>query len=206
MVRVAVVPPVSGGDASSTVPRHVLIYSMRDNSTVFGGPPVEHSIGLELDAPTEESASPGGLRRRRSNSSPSRRGSTRPHPDTDEPCPLPAMADFYRIHDGFGVVVNTSDLPEVLEYPGYQAKSGSTYYVLPVRALGPVSETRPDLYVFGRIDKACVVAADITKEEPKVVYVERFSLSHVEEEETVIEFTVDTILNLVGASSHGYGY
>mmetsp|Transcript_68653 Transcript_68653/g.200930 ORF Transcript_68653/g.200930 Transcript_68653/m.200930 type:complete len:351 (-) Transcript_68653:253-1305(-) len=176
----------------------VAVYALRGGAELFGGAPLEHTVGVELFG--EESCEPGrGTSPVRRPSSPTRRrwGECSPRSSVSEPSdlPLPCLSPFYRIHDGFGVLLSIDDLPRLLSNPG-DSVDGSCFYVYPVRGFEPVAPHR-SLVKFARVDRHCVACANCLAEDPRVVYVERTG-DHFEDEETPLAFVADTISNVAG--------
>jgi len=182
-----------------------VIYTLSSGAELFGGAPLEHAVGLELGdsgcepgmgtSPPWSPISPvrrDGLRRRRGESSPKSPVSEAAH------LPLPCLAPFYRIHDGFGVLLSTDHLPVLLSNPS-DSVQGSCFYAYPVRALEPVAR-RASLIRFARVDRHCVACADGAAERPCVVYVER-SGEQLEDDEVPLAFLADTVRNVAGRAS-----
>lgn len=160
-----------------------ILYTLTSGAELFGGAPSEQSVGLELE---EEVV---GLRKRRGQA-------TSPMPVSEhEENPLPCIAAFFRIHDGFGTLMSRKHLPLLLETPN-DTVHGSCFYVYPMRGLEPV-HSRPSLLKVARVDRSCFVAVDRRKADPGVVYVERSS--HLtEDDESPLSFIADTVSNIAG--------
>lgn len=164
------------------------VYTLSSGAELFGGPPLD--IAVELEMTSADSGARSQLRQRRSRSSPSNRKSSEA-PDVKLPCLMP----FYRVHNGFGVLLSTKHLPMLLSSPG-DSISGSCYYVYPSHALE--TEPRwPSLVRFARIDRSCGACADVRQEQPTVTYVERHQ-SPVRDDEPLLPFIADTISNIAG--------
>lgn len=102
---------------------------------------------------------------------------------------------FYRIHDGFGVLLSNRHLPLLMSSPT-EGLYGSCFYVYPSRALEPVGLRSP-LIRFARVDKTCSASAAAGVEQPTVVYFEHDG-AQTEDEEAPIAFVGDTIMNVSG--------
>jgi len=165
---------------------YCILYTLRSGAELFGGAPSEQTVGLELE-PGEETA---GLRRRRG-----AEASANSWRIVNDENPLPCIAAFFRIHDGFGTLMSRKHLPLLLESP-VDTIHGSCFYVYPKRGLQPMGQ-RPTLLRMARVDKTCCVAVDRRKAEPGVVYVERNS-QFTEDEETPLSFIADTVSNISG--------
>eukprot|EP00439_Symbiodinium_sp_Y106_P055026 s1815_g7.t1 len=131
---------------------YCILYTLRSGAELFGGAPSEQTVGLELD-PGEETA---GLRRRRG-----AEASANSWRIVNDENPLPCIAAFFRIHDGFGTLMSRKHLPLLLESPG-DTIHGSCFYVYPKRGLQPMGQ-RPTLLRMARVDKTCCVAVDRRK-------------------------------------------
>lgn len=171
---------------------HVVIYTLLTGAELFGGAPLEHAVGLELgmNAYTQDDEVPSGLRRR---------GQKEPTANSTsgglEQMVLPCLAPFYRIHDGFGVLLSIKHLSVLVASPN-DSVHGSCFYVYPAR--GVESMTRlSHLMKFARVDRNCIACADIRKEVPKVVYVERKG-EQIEDDESLLDFVADTVSNVAG--------
>jgi len=170
---------------------HVTIYTLLTGAELFGGAPLEHAVGLDLgmNAYTKDDEVPSGLRRR---------GQKEPAAASDlykEQMILPCLAPFYRIHDGFGVLLSIKHLSVLVASPN-DSVHGSCFYVYPAR--GVESMTRlSHLMKFARVDRNCIACADIRKEVPKVVYVERKG-EQIEDDESLLDFVADTVSNVAG--------
>eukprot|EP00435_Cladocopium_sp_Y103_P029386 s760_g7.t1 len=70
--------------------------------------------------------------------------------------PLPCIAAFFRIHDGFGTLMSRKHLPLLLETPS------DTVHGYPMRGLEQV-HSRPSLLKVARVDRSCFVAVDRRK-------------------------------------------
>lgn len=158
-----------------------IIYTLISGAELFGGAPSEQSVGLELE---EEVV---GLRRRGQ--------ATAMKVSEHEENPLPCIAAFFRIHDGFGTLMSRKHLPLLLETPG-DTVHGSCFYVYPMRGLEQV-HSRPSLLKVARVDRSCFVAVDRRKADPGVVYVER-STQCTEDDESPLSFIADTVSNIAG--------
>jgi len=169
-----------------------IVYSLQIGAELFGGAPVEHAVGLDLggeDFPEEEAAG-STLRHRRAAASPKKT------PSAEAPSiALPSMMPFYRIHDGFGVLLSTAHLPLLLDSPG-DAINGSCFYVLPARGLEAMDK-HADLIKFARVDHACVACARSTEQVPKVIYCEKAGQTF-EDDEPLMPFIADTVSNVAG--------
>mmetsp|Transcript_123869 Transcript_123869/g.358247 ORF Transcript_123869/g.358247 Transcript_123869/m.358247 type:complete len:334 (+) Transcript_123869:80-1081(+) len=174
-----------------TMPRAVhfaVVYTLNTGAELFGGAPAEHAVGLDMG--DDASVGSAGLRRRRGSASPEKGSSTEAFST-----PLPCLLPFYRIHDGFGVLLVLKHLPLLLASPG-DSVAGSCFYVYPARGLEPVA-ARGDLLKFARVDKACLACARAGLEEPCVVYVERGGET-TEDDEHPLCFIADTVSNIAG--------
>eukprot|EP00405_Crypthecodinium_cohnii_P042708 CAMPEP_0206559458 /NCGR_PEP_ID=MMETSP0325_2-20121206/20406_1 /ASSEMBLY_ACC=CAM_ASM_000347 /TAXON_ID=2866 /ORGANISM="Crypthecodinium cohnii, Strain Seligo" /LENGTH=346 /DNA_ID=CAMNT_0054060963 /DNA_START=14 /DNA_END=1054 /DNA_ORIENTATION=+ len=184
-----------------TATHFVIVYTLMTGAELFGGAPIEHAVGLTLDNEEETTMSnkpDDGLRRRRGAARSV--GSKGPaHVDPDQMVPdmlLPAMLPFYRIHDGFGVLLSTGHLPLLLSSPT-EGMSGSCFYVYPSRGLElEVARGRP-LVRFARVDKTCSACAEHGVPRPVVVYLEKTG-EQTEDDECPLDFIGDTISNVAG--------
>lgn len=179
-----------------TATHFTIVYSLHTGAELFGGSPLEHAVGLDLGQDEDvraRSPSPrrGGLRRRRGSGSPTSQEEASEATDILLPCLLP----FYRIHDGFGVLLSTRHLPLLLSSPT-EGINGSCYYVYPARGLEPVTLRRP-LIRFARVDRTCSACADRSLEQPVVVYLERNG-EQTEDDEEPLAFIADTVSNVAG--------
>jgi len=185
--------------------RHwMLVYTLLTGAELFGGAPREHAIGLDLgdakpgddcevDEISSTSTTSSGLRHRGAVANaviPNKKD-----PTTMAPLILPCLSPFYRIHDGFGVLLSAKHLPVLASNPN-DTVHGSCYYVYPARGLTSVAR-KPHLVKFARVDKNCVACADRRNEVPRVVYVEKGG-QDVEDDEPLMSFVADTVSNIAG--------
>eukprot|EP00929_Paragymnodinium_shiwhaense_P007557 TRINITY_DN111473_c0_g1_i1.p1 TRINITY_DN111473_c0_g1~~TRINITY_DN111473_c0_g1_i1.p1 ORF type:complete len:352 (-),score=74.46 TRINITY_DN111473_c0_g1_i1:48-1103(-) len=171
---------------------YVLVYTLITGAELFGGAPTELSVGVELGPgmETDEDAF-SGLRQRRGGP---KEKAVAPGPADD--LILPSLAPFYRIHDGFGVLISFKHLAVLCTSPQDYCH-GSCFYVYPIRSLEPLTR-QPHLVKFARVDKSCVCCVDATKEHvSKVVYVENQGAME-EDDEDPIAFVADTVCNVAG--------
>merc|ERR1739848_271421 len=96
-------------------------------ATIFGGPPLDSAVGLDLTSNNE------GLRHRKT----ARRWFSFTSEASGSSL-LPALAPFYRIHDGVGVVLSTKDLPALVADPKGSYGAGSCFYIYPRDTLDPL--------------------------------------------------------------------
>lgn len=165
-----------------------VIYTLNSGAELFGGQPLDLSIGLELEGISEP-----GLRRRHG-------VAIDQYSFNDESCVdldsgLPCLAPFYRIHDGFGCLLSSKHLPILLANPG-DTIQGSCYYVYPTRWMEPVRGSG-FLVKFARVDKNCAAAADSREEHPHVVFAEKNG-DLTEDDEPPLDFVADTVCNIAG--------
>lgn len=163
-----------------------VVYRLKSGAEVFGGQPLEHAVGLELDAPS--SVPQGGLRRRRG-------GSAEPGTEA-EPDPLACLSSFFRIHDGFGALTSSRHLPLVFATP-CESVNGSCFYVYPAREVQPVDSFPHPLLKFARVDHLCDACIDPEEEQPRVIFVEKRG-EQVPDDDMPLAFIADTISNLCG--------
>jgi len=174
------------------VTHFAIVYTLQTGAELFGGAPVEHAVGLDLgsvDFPEEEEES-STLRHRRAAISPKKS-----HPVEAVSIALPSMMPFFRIHDGFGVLLSTTHLPLLLDSPG-DAVNGSCFYVQPARGLKMMDEPS-GLIKFARVDHACAACARPGDQVPKVIYCEKAGQTF-EDDEPLLPFIADTVNNLAG--------
>lgn len=164
-----------------------IMYSLKSGAELFGGQPLDLSVGLDLEGICEP-----GIRRRHGSSENS---SPRRQPVDDLENGLPCLAPFYRIHDGFGCLLHSKHLPLLLAEPSDNIQ-GSSYYVYPTRCLEP-STMDPYLVKFARVDKDCAACADIREELPHVAFAETNG-ELTQDDEAPLDFVADTICNVAG--------
>lgn len=180
---------------------YAIVYTLVTGGRLFGGAPVEHAVGVvfvdetcELGrGTTPPEMSKKGLRRRRGASSP--RSPVAEGPDLSLLC----LDPFYRIHNGFGVLLSPSHLPLLLSSPSEHVH-GSCFYVYPISGFERVRGLRSNLVKFARVDRRCSVYADSSVEQPHVVYVETNG-NEVEDDEAPLAFVVDTVCTIAGQRS-----
>jgi len=176
-----------------------IVYSLVGGGTVFGGSPLEDAVGVLLDGSDDVNnalspilpTSPGGgtLRQRRdAQASPAKRPITETVDD-----PLPCLAPFHRVHDGFVMLLSLKHLPLLLSMPEVSWE-GSSFYIYPARALEKLPD-RPSLVRFARVDRRCVACADCRRLEPLVVYVESDG-THTEDDEDPLTTVGEMIANI----------
>lgn len=182
---------------SLAMPKEVhysIIYTLVTGAELFGGAPLEHAVGLELgeDPDLDANNGPGadGLRRRRGATPTSRK----PSPEGFE-IPLPCLLPFYRIHDGFGILLTSKHLPVLLGSPG-DTVDGSCFYIYPARGL-EAHGNRESIVRFARVDRLCSACADCREENPSVIYVEKFG-NQTEDDELLLSFIADTVSSIAG--------
>jgi len=191
----------------------LLVYNLRDGQRVFGrAPQVDIPDACCVDEETEKPVTidaSSGLRRRRQHdeAEPSGQGYYRPVAN------IPAtLGCLYRVHDGLGTLVSPETLGSAMVEPTHNFL-GTGYYLFPVEALASPSSSTPWLVTFARVDKHCMVAADLRSEIPKCVFLDQQpnffgAPSHQGidgvEDQTVLEFVADTIENLIGAAEMQY--
>eukprot|EP00928_Gymnodinium_smaydae_P061234 TRINITY_DN45365_c0_g1_i1.p1 TRINITY_DN45365_c0_g1~~TRINITY_DN45365_c0_g1_i1.p1 ORF type:complete len:338 (-),score=62.74 TRINITY_DN45365_c0_g1_i1:94-1047(-) len=157
------------------VTRFVAVYQLRSGSLLFGGAPVDHAVGLKLSDQPDRAEGRGVDGARRG---------------------LPCLAEFFRIHDGFGKLAQLNHLPVIAVTPTDEF-DGSCYYVYPVRSQDPIPGAR-HLVRFARVDRRCVACVDRrVKATGGVRYVEHTG-EVVEDEESPLSFVADTIDNVAG--------
>jgi len=168
-----------------------VIYQLNSGAELFGGAPLELSIGLDLEGISEP-----GLRRRHGAEGNPSQGQTSVKLDNGLPC----LAPFYRIHNGFGCLLATKHLPVLLVNPG-DTIQGSCYYVYPTRWMESVKssalESSNFLVKFARVDKNCAACADSREEHPHVVFAEMHG-ELTEDDEPPLDFVADTVCNIAG--------
>jgi len=165
-----------------------VLYGLKSGAELFGGQPLEMSVGLDLEGVNEP-----GLRRRHGAPSDDVLRDDTFEPSLDNG--LPCLAPFYRIHNGFGCLLSSKHLPVVLSNPGDNIQ-GSCYYVYPTRHM---EEVRGSQYLvkFARVDKLCVAAADFRDEHPHIVFAEANG-ELTEDDEPPLDFVADTVCNIAG--------
>mmetsp|Transcript_113098 Transcript_113098/g.351092 ORF Transcript_113098/g.351092 Transcript_113098/m.351092 type:complete len:352 (+) Transcript_113098:50-1105(+) len=168
-----------------------VVYTLATGAELFGGEPVEPPAITEPGGETNDLTTSQGTRRRGSGSA--QRAAAGGGLDAE--LPPPSLAPFYRVHDGFGVLLSTQHLPFLLRSPG-DALQGSCFYVNPIRGLEPVA-SRQSLVRFARVDCNCVACTERWERFSRVVYMEK-SGEQVEEEEAPLAFVGDTVSNLAG--------
>mmetsp|Transcript_51682 Transcript_51682/g.123028 ORF Transcript_51682/g.123028 Transcript_51682/m.123028 type:complete len:352 (+) Transcript_51682:70-1125(+) len=184
-------------------PREVhfaIVYTLQTGAEIFGGAPLESSVGLELpELGNEESSDHNlegvteGLRQRRRNLPHQPRATSKSEaPELGLPC----LAPFYRVHDGIGVLLSTKHLPLLLEEPLHTVQ-GSCFYVYPSRMLKEHGGRR-GLVKFARVDSKCYACADSRVQEPHVVYAELNADLVDDHGEGPLEFVAATITNISG--------
>jgi len=176
---------------------YVLVYQLITGAELFGGAPTELSFGVDLGVGPgmeQDEDDFSGLRQRKGLHKQAQK--TAGAPDVPDDLLLPCLAPFYRIHDGFGVLNSFKHLAVLCTSPEDYV-SGSCYYVYPIRALERV-KTQPHLVIFARVDKACVVGADVTKEHVQKVYYIDKGHDMDEDMEEPISFVADTVCNVAG--------
>lgn len=164
---------------------YVAVYKLGSGAELFGGRPLSVA-GDAGRGSTDPGVCGSELRQRRSRSSRSSGAG-----DMVLPCLLP----FYRIHDGFGVLLSTRHLPMVVAGPQDHVE-GSCYYVYPSGALER-DRRCPQLTRFARIDKNCSACADHRLQQPTVIYVED-AADPCRDDELLLPFVADTICNFTG--------
>jgi len=164
-----------------------VVYSLKSGAELFGGQPLDMSVGLDLEGICE----PGIRRRHGSAGSPQSRGKPADSLENGLPC----LAPFYRIHDGFGCLLSSKHLAVLLANPG-DSIQGSCFYVYPTRCLEPL-RSDPYLVRFARVDKDCAAVADIREELPHVVFAETNGVI-TQDDEPPLDFVADTICNVAG--------
>merc|ERR1719230_1825739 len=102
-----------------------IVYRLNSGAELFGGQPLELSVGLDLEGISEP-----GLRRRHGNQGRAMPGHETMGLDNGLPC----LAPFYRIHDGFGCLLSSKHLPVLLAHPS-DTIQGSCFYVYPTRCM-----------------------------------------------------------------------
>jgi hypothetical protein len=164
-----------------------VIYTLKSGAELFGGQPLDLSVGLDLEGISEP-----GMRRRHG-------GPGVPLEMDDGPegleNGLPCLAPFYRIHNGFGCLLSAKHLPVVLSNPS-DTIQGSCYYVYPTRCMESVRSSH-FLVKFARVDKQCAACADCRDEHPHVVFAESNG-DLTEDDEPPLDFVADTICNIAG--------
>jgi len=166
---------------------YAVLYTLNSGAELFGGQPLELSVGLDLEGISEP-----GIRRRHGGDGGSGNGQqSLPSLESGLPC----LAPFYRIHDGFGCLLSSKHLPVMLTNPS-DTIQGSCYYVYPTRCLEPVRGSE-FLVKFARVDKQCAACADAREEHPHVVFAES-SGELTEDDEPPLDFVADTVCNIAG--------
>jgi hypothetical protein len=165
-----------------------IVYSLKSGAELFGGQPLDLSIGLDLDSSNEP-----GLRRRRVHNDDL--WYSEPPAAVELDSGLPCLAPFYRIHDGFGCLLSSNHLPLLLANPS-DSVQGSCYYVYPTRWMQPVRGNQ-HLVKFARVDKLCTACADCRDENPHVVFAETNG-DITEDDEPPLDFVADTVCNIAG--------
>lgn len=168
-----------------------VVYSLKTGAELFGGQPLEMSVGLDLMDTTDIEES--GLRQRHGSGAPKKKIFDDDALELDNG--LPCLAPFYRIHDGFGCMISTKHLPVLLAAPS-DSMQGSCFYIYPSRCLVPL-KTHPYLVKFARVDKDCAACADIRDEHPHVLYAESNG-NLTQDDEAPMDFVADTICNVAG--------
>jgi hypothetical protein len=173
-----------------------IVYRLNSGAELFGGQPLDLSVGLDLDGISEP-----GLRRRNGDGGNAQRALESISLDNGLPC----LAPFYRIHDGFGCLLSSKHLPILLSGPT-DTIQGSCFYVYPTRCMEPVRGEH-HLVKFARVDKNCVAAADWREEHPHVVFAESNG-ELTQDDESPLDFVADTVCNIAGQKvvPDGYGY
>jgi len=182
-----------------------VVYRLNSGAELFGGAPLDHAVGVELGSTRANMELEAALRRRRGGGSPKVHTSDM---EGAHSIPLPCLAPFYRIHDGFGVLLSTSHLPVLLQNPS-DTVAGSCFYAFPVRALGPLSRD-PRYLKFARVDSKCLACGDRDQEHPHVVFADQ-NADLVDDDEGLLDFLADTICNICGQqvvpnTSGAYGH
>eukprot|EP00418_Pyrodinium_bahamense_P030955 CAMPEP_0179154248 /NCGR_PEP_ID=MMETSP0796-20121207/75057_1 /TAXON_ID=73915 /ORGANISM="Pyrodinium bahamense, Strain pbaha01" /LENGTH=494 /DNA_ID=CAMNT_0020855603 /DNA_START=54 /DNA_END=1538 /DNA_ORIENTATION=+ len=194
-----------------------VVYTLLTGAELFGGAPLEHEVSLELshevglsEKMNLDNGSPPSRSRVQSKAAAAEGGMHRKiwsrqlqglrdlrlslgGPPKAHELALPCLSPFYRIHDGFGSLLSTLDLPALLSDPD-NAAAGSCYYVYPAQALRPVGRWR-HLVKFVRVDHHCVACVDCRRREPGTVYVERGGRC-ILDDCPPLAFVVDTVRNL----------
>lgn len=181
-----------------------VVYVLNTGAELFGGPPVEHTVGVELAEELSASVSPdssSGLRSRRGGggggSSSSRPAMSSESAEEMQEAVLPCLSSFFRIHDGFGVLISRKHLPLLLQGPGDHIH-GSCYYVYPRKGLETIDAGGSPLVRMGRVDKACVVCVrPRAGKNAGLVYVEKDG-TITEDDEPPLSFIADTVSNISG--------
>ena len=133
-----------GCNYEGSVTVYCLIYVLTNGAELFGGAPMDLPIGLDLEL--DEAGDEGLHQRRRPAAAQHRPKEAGPH------LPASSLSPFYRVHDGFGVLVSRKHLPMILASPEHEL-GGSRFYVYPVNAIKP-HWGRPKLLKFARVDIA----------------------------------------------------
>lgn len=175
---------------------HAVIYSLPTGAMIFGGAPLGlPSVELTGMSEDVDEHPDTGLRRRRDGSKGSKGGRSVQRSLEEKPeMPVPCLAPFHRVHDGFGVLISARHLPLLLASPEDMVQ-GSCYYVYPARAMETVSVEHRHLVSFARVDKSCTVYADAFSDHPQVVYVETNG-NVVEDDEDPLSFATATVANV----------
>jgi len=161
-----------------------VLYKLNSGAEIFGGAPFDHEMSLKFPSGAAE-----GLRRRKGAPAPIAQHTQ------DLELPLPCLAPFFRIHDGFGCLMATKHLPLLLANPT-DSIQGSCFYVYPVRSLEPIPR-RPRCVKFARVDQKCVACADVQLVHPHVIFAERDG-NMEDDDESPLDFVADTVSNLAG--------
>mmetsp|Transcript_67422 Transcript_67422/g.197145 ORF Transcript_67422/g.197145 Transcript_67422/m.197145 type:complete len:340 (+) Transcript_67422:58-1077(+) len=168
--------------------RYAAIYTLLTGAELFGGEPVE------CGAPAEREESAGSGLRQRGAASQGGTGMAKGQGSRSATLPS-SLVPFFKIHDGFGVLLSTRHLPLLLCNPE-DTVNGSCYYVYPMRGFETMRQLQ-HLFRFARVDRNCVACSHHREDRTSVVYVEASGES-VEEDESPLTFIADTVSNIAG--------